>query len=415
MALNTIIDDILQGKGRPAVNLSGLKITPQQLDQITSAAAYTGNYNVLVLSNCGLTPSHIDVLKGKGFTSLTADNNPTLGTEGGKRIAALNFNYVDISYCNAGNQLNGFRTGPLNYLKMRGGAAGGMTVPGIIDVMANPNVTQINLSGNALNFGNAGCLKIAANTRMTNINLRGCDAMDDTAALLSKNGNLRMLDLSNCRNMTEAGMRSVGEIGSLTHLTLVGMYVPATEALRLNKNLEVVDLNFNYHLGDAGFAAMATPERLAKFKSLSLFSTGITNASVDLMLQMPNLTFVEIGENPISYEKSLQLKALVQANRDRIFGTSLANTQVANLTSYAGKKWAEPTKQDDIDSFDIRASRMAGGAAFVSGFEAKLSDKEEVERKQRIHGKGDPSFWNQMKAEIASKAFYVEPSESPSV
>ncbi|TAL64218.1 MAG: hypothetical protein EPN84_03740 [Legionella sp.] len=212
--------------------------------------------------------------------------------------------------------------------------------------------------------------------------------MDDAAALLALNKNLRHLDVSNWRNVTDAGIRSIGEIGNLTSLTMIGMVRSCSKAVELNKNITHLDLSFNSTLGHAGFAAFATPDRLAKFQSLTLFSCGLTDASVDLMLQMPNLTFAQVEENPISFAKKQQLEAHIQANISRIFGTSVSN--VANKTTYAGKRYADPLSKVEV----------AEPRHVTFGHTNVTNDLH----KRIIHSNGHPGFWNDLNRGLAGAA-----------
>jgi len=390
--LNAVLEGIRRGSGYPMITLSGQKVSTAQLGQIVAAATNKG-YTGLAVSNCSLTPAHIDLLKGSSFTTLIADNNATLGSEGGKRVAALSqLTTVDLSYCNAGGQLSGFKNGSLNNLVIRGGGAGGVTLNDITALMANPHLKQINLSGNRLNFDNAGCKIVAANKNLTHVNLRGCNALDDTAALLEQNGNLRSLDLSNCRNLTKSGMESVGRIGALTHLSLVGVSVSAGPAA-LNKNLQVVDLNYNYSLGDAGFAAFG---QLKNLTSISLFSCGLTDKSVDLMLKMPNLTYVEIGDNPVSYSKKVELQAHVQNNINR-----LGQNVTSGLASFVTAKHSAAINNAFEEDNGAEEDNVQG--------EWKHLSEEEKVRPNPQHvilaaSKGKPGFWKQHTQAIVDAA-----------
>gem|GEM_PF-6229336 len=349
-------DIIVDGKNRPVVDLSNQKVTPEEL-KIIAKAAFDQGYNTYNLSGCGLTARHIDGLIGKGVETLRADNNSALGALGAERIAAVNPVHLELSYSQAGGRLSAFQNTRLETLIIRGGTATGVTMTDIVALMANPNFKEINLSGNALNFGNAGCLKVAANTRMVSINFRGCEAWDDTALLLSKNLNLRALDLSNCRTMTSTGWGYVGNIPGLTHFTAIG--IPNSNVVQAAKisSLQVLNLSFSLR-GDADLAAFT---KLPNVTTITAQACGLTDASVDLLLSMPNLTYADVRYNAISSAKQAQLDEFIADNISRA-GTTVSAAPAFAAMSYHGAKnvsHVAPLKVEEVDNTPINWEKFA--------------------------------------------------------
>lgn len=390
--LNKTLETLRQGLGKPTVDLSGQSFTPAQLKVIALTAKNAGGYTTFKLSNSGLTPAHIDSLVGQGVKNLIADNNPTLGADGGEKISKLaGLESCNLDYSYAGGKLSAFGVSSLVSFSMRGGTAKGTNVAECKAMMANPNLREYNVSGQWLNFDNGGCLEVAKNTRLTSINLRGCNGLDDAAALLAKNKNLRTLDISNWRSMSAAGIKSIGDIGTLTSLTMVGVQqLNVGPAVAGNPNLEVVDMNFCFNLKDEGFATAFANNR-TKITSISAFSCGLTEKSVNIMLTMPNLIFVEVGENPIPSAKLLELKAFVEANQRRAGFAPMAafakSPTLATIYEESSEVYV-PSKNDPL--------------AAVAPEQLERTKLSTIEAAY-------PSFWNQHKAVMTELKETVSP------
>lgn len=394
--ITPILDALNNSKGFPLVDLSGLKITPDQLDLIASTASYYG-YNSYKMSNCGLTPAHISKLPLKGINTLIVDNNPTLtanNADGIERIAKLNVPVLNLSYCNAGIRISALKNTNLQSLTCRGGTATGVNMAGIRDLMAMPSLRSLNLSGNWLNFDNAGCLVVGNNAgKMEFINLRGCNAMDDAVRLISLSRNCTGLDLSNCRSITPVGMGYLANM-QLTNLTLIGM--PISTAPAAQKNLRIVDLNFNTALGDAGLKRYI--DTCPDIRSISLFSCGLTDAGASLILtNWPNLVRINIDENAISSSMRVAIQERIKANINRAGG--LAAVNAFGLTRPA------VLENDDSDIEEIDEPAPARRPDPLDGKNCIAEDSELARTEPEvILSNMTSSFWNRHKELIVERA-----------
>jgi hypothetical protein len=163
-------------------------------------------------------------------------------------------------------------------------------------------------------------------TRVTDAGVSSLDRFSELSSLLLAN-----------TQITDRSLEAIGRLDQLRHLDLLGAGITDVGMRRLSrlKLLEIVDLS-RTGIGDDGLAQLADCELL---RTLKLANTGVTQASLPLLMRLPNLQHVDVVGSriiPASFRRAFPELAneAVQAKLGKSTSLELTNIPLADLLEY---------------------------------------------------------------------------------
>ncbi|XP_060052340.1 F-box and leucine-rich repeat protein 13 isoform X1 [Erinaceus europaeus] len=233
------------------------------------------------------------------FKALSTCNLRKIRFEGNKRITDACFKYIDKTYPN------------ISHIYMSNCRR--ITDGSLKSLSPLKHLTVLNLT-NCIRLGDSGLrhfLDGSASTKIRELNLSNCTHLSDASLYKLSDccPNLNYLSLRNCVLLTNIGVDHIVNIFSLLSIDLSGTVISneALVALSRHKKLKELSLSECYNITDAGIQAFCKGSLILEHLDVSYCSQLSSDIIKALAIYCTNLTFLSIAGCPMITDSAMEI------------------------------------------------------------------------------------------------------------